>query len=115
MTKPKNSLLLLDEADGAKKLLEGFVESVREIPTEELAADIYQEIPIVMRDTARQAGTKKERLPKINNWICKQLMRNPKAKCPSLWLSAPEWITDRIGERAFAVRVTKCRKKNACK
>lgn len=67
------------------------------------------------RDKKRQAGTRKERRPRITKWIKKQLMADPSAKSPALWNAAPEWLTDAIGERRFATRVTDCRKEMARK
>lgn len=69
--------------------------------------------PIVARDSKRQKGTKAERLPEINDWIAGQLKRRPDIKSPELWVNAPDWITDQIGEDAFKKRVTKQRKRVA--
>lgn len=66
--------------------------------------------PKAARDDARQAGTRKKRRPDINDWISDQLRRDPKAKSPALWAKAPAWITDQIGDRRFAARVTDVRK-----
>lgn len=57
-----------------------------------------------------QAGAHKPKRPQINDWIGKQLDRNPVAKCPALWHAAPEWITDDIGIDAFRKRITAVRK-----
>lgn len=65
----------------------------------------------LLRDEKRQAGTKKERRPKINSWINKQLTRKPDSKSPELWSLAPDWITDDIGYDRFSKRVTEERKK----
>ncbi|MBS0567105.1 MAG: hypothetical protein JSS59_06780 [Proteobacteria bacterium] len=65
------------------------------------------------RDKKRQAGTHKKRRPEITTWINTQLDRNPDAKSPALWAAAPDWITDDIGARRFATRVTACRKSRA--
>lgn len=69
----------------------------------------------VERDKRRQAGTSKERRPEITEWLDEQLRRTPEAKSPELWRRAPDWITDQIGERRFAERVTRARKKRASK
>lgn len=71
--------------------------------------------PSVRRDMARQAGTRTPRRPEITRWIAAQLQRDPHAKSPDLWRRAPDWITDDIGERRFAARVTACRKSRASK
>lgn len=65
----------------------------------------------LLRDEKRQAGTQKERRPKVSAWINKQLMRKPDSKSPELWNLAPEWITDDIGYDRFSKRVTEERKK----
>jgi len=65
----------------------------------------------VARDNRRQAGTHKERRPAVTKWIAKQLDRNPSAKCPALWSTAPEWLTEQIGLDSFKKRVTAERKK----
>lgn len=62
------------------------------------------------RDRNREAGAKKPRRADINDWIVSQLDRSPAAKSPDLWQRAPDWITDQIGERRFAARVTEARK-----
>jgi hypothetical protein len=67
------------------------------------------------RDKKRQAGTRKEKRPDITEWIDKQITLNPKAKSPELWYIAPDWLTDQIGERRFAARVTARRKARASK
>lgn len=64
----------------------------------------------VLRDRARQDGTRRDRRPEINEWIARNLKRDPDAKSPALWSAAPDWLTDQIGFRAFAVRVTRQRK-----
>lgn len=64
----------------------------------------------VLRDRARQGGTRRKRRPKINEWIARNLKRDPDAKSPALWSAAPDWLTDQIGFRAFAARVTQQRK-----
>jgi hypothetical protein len=69
--------------------------------------------PIVMRDISRQAGTKKERRPEITDWIIEKLSKNPGAKCPDLWSTAPDWITEQIGPDRFKKRVAAARKKRA--
>lgn len=63
------------------------------------------------RDQRRQFGTRKERRPKITQWITKQLARRPGVKSPELWTDAPDWITDDIGYDRFSKRVTAARKK----
>lgn len=70
---------------------------------------------MAIRDAKRQAGTHKERRPEITEWIDQQLRRDPNAKSPDLWAQAPDWITDDIGERRFAARVSAARKKMARK
>lgn len=83
---------------------------LHDISQAELRALHISASPSVIRDGKRQAGTRKERRPDISDWIDKQLTRNPDAKSPDLWSSAPEWITEQIGDRSFASRVTKRRK-----
>ena len=63
----------------------------------------------VLRDIARQEGTRKTRRPEINEWIEKQLRRQKDAKSPAIWASAPEWLTEQIGYDAFTKRVTAVR------
>ena len=69
----------------------------------------------IQRDILRQKGTRKPRRPEINEWIERQLRRQPDAKSPELWNRAPEWITDQdhhdvaIKYEAFARRVTNTR------
>ena len=70
-------------------------------------------IPLARRDAKRQAGTRKPRRPEVDDWIATQLRRNPAAKCPALWASAPDWLTDQIGEDRFKKRVTDARKRVA--
>lgn len=71
--------------------------------------------PSISRDDVRQAATKKPRRPEINDWIKRQLLRQPDAKSPDLWNRAPDWITDQdhfdqaIKFAAFARRVTTVR------
>lgn len=67
--------------------------------------------PAGLRDTKRQAGTRQPRRPDIDEWILKQLQRNPCAKSPALWAMAPESITDQVGQGRFSKRVTTARKK----
>lgn len=62
------------------------------------------------RDRKRQAGTRKERRPKITKWIAIALERNPDAKVPELWRNAPEWLTEQIGMDRFRKRVSAVRK-----
>lgn len=64
-----------------------------------------------LRDEKRQAGTRKERRPKVTAWIERRLSRDPSAKCPHLWDEAPAWITDDIGIHRFTKRVTDVRKR----
>lgn len=66
--------------------------------------------PSIIRDMERQKGTRKERRPEINEWIERQLGRQPDAKSPELWEHAPEFITDQISLHRFAKRVTAVRK-----
>ncbi|MEI6729747.1 MAG: hypothetical protein WCL30_00675 [Pseudomonadota bacterium] len=70
---------------------------------------------IIRRDEKRQAGTKKGRLPFINEWIKKEYEKKPFITVTELWRIAPEEITDCIGIGAFKKRVTVVRKeiKNA--
>lgn len=63
-----------------------------------------------VRDSARQAGTRKSPRPEINEWIAKQLKYEPSAKAPELWGRAPGWLTDQIGPERFRKRVTDVRK-----
>jgi hypothetical protein len=65
----------------------------------------------IVRDQRRQDGTRRPRRPNVDQWIEKKLTGEPNAKSPDLWRAAPEWITDDIGQRAFAARVTAARKK----
>lgn len=65
------------------------------------------------RDTKRQAGPHKPKRPEIDSWIDRQLQIDASAKSPELWSGAPGWITDQIGERRFAARVTQARKRRA--
>ncbi|QRP62696.1 hypothetical protein I6J77_11160 [Rhodanobacter sp. FDAARGOS 1247] len=63
----------------------------------------------LIRDKARQEGTKKERRPDVTEWISAKLRRDPLAKSPELWSRAPEWLTDQIGYERFRKRVTAVR------
>lgn len=63
------------------------------------------------RDLSRQQGTRKPRRPEVDKWIDQQLQRNPDARAPALWASAPDWITDQLGKDRFAKRVTSARKR----
>ena len=70
----------------------------------------------VVRDRVRQAGTRKKRLPEINDWLDRQLERDPDIKSPALW---PKFIdhydsinTDPpIEIDAFKKRLTKARRR----
>lgn len=66
----------------------------------------FDDLVFGLRDANRQAGTRKERRPEITEWIDTELSRNPGAKSPELWAAAPDWLTDQIGYRRFADRVT---------
>lgn len=75
-------------------------------------SDMYKKAaPRIIRDMKRQAGTKKERRPKITQWIEAQLKRDPDAKSPDLWSKAPEDVRDCIGYDRFCKRVTQAREK----
>jgi hypothetical protein len=52
----------------------------------------------------------KPRRQDINDWISRQLRRNPDAKSPALWAEAPDWLTDQIQFGRFEKRVTAVRK-----
>lgn len=97
-------LSLLDESGSASMYLMNLIASA------ERDALYLDAAPRVERDNKRQDGTKKERRPKINEWIRNQLRSNPDAKSPNLWSDAPDWITDQIGYNRFTKRVTGCRK-----
>lgn len=68
-------------------------------------------LPLARRDAKRQKGTRSPRRPDIDRWIETQLSRRPDAKTKDLWLTAPETVTDQIGDDAFRKRVCKQRKK----
>ena len=74
--------------------------------------DVHRDDAIahVLRDKRRQEGTHKPRRPEINQWIARQLERDPASKTPGLWSLAPEFITDSIGFDRFKKRVTQARK-----
>jgi hypothetical protein len=72
-------------------------------------------LPLAAHEHKRLTGSRKPRRPKINAWILTQLAYDPDAKSPDLWRRAPSWITDQIGQRRFANRVTDCRKIRASK
>ena len=65
---------------------------------------------VLKRDLDRQTGIKKPRRPDITAWIKDRLVVNRDAKGPDLWKQAPDWLTDQIGYRRFASRVTRIRK-----
>jgi hypothetical protein len=98
----------------AKALLERFESSgqradaqlLLEVTQAESRALYLDAAPYVIRDKKRQDGTRKERRPDITEWIDRQLDLTPGAKSPELWAKAPEWITEQIGPRRFALRVT---------
>jgi hypothetical protein len=63
-----------------------------------------------LRDFRRQQGTHKERRPEITRWIRDQIKRQPDLNRERLWQSAPDWITDDIGQDRFFKRVSDQRK-----
>lgn len=71
--------------------------------------------PVMVAGKALVEGRKKPRRGEINEWIARQLARDPGAKSPALWARAPDFVTDQIGDRAFSARVTSCRKSRASK
>lgn len=85
-----------------------------DISAAELKALYLDAAPKVIRDNKRQAGTRKERSPKITAWISKRLKNNPDIKSPELWEIAPQFITDDISTDRFRKRVTGVRKKLKC-
>jgi hypothetical protein len=89
-----------------------------EIPKERLKAlrqgkmsMLLEQWHIIKRDEKRQAGTRKEKRPKITSWIEKRLKYNPHEKSPDMWSDAPDFITDQISYHRFSKRVTGVRKK----
>lgn len=62
------------------------------------------------RDRNLQASKHHSKRPKLDAWIARRLQGDPDAKSPELWAEAPEWLTEGIGFRAFAMRVTQQRK-----
>lgn len=67
------------------------------------------------RDTKLQTGVHQKRRLEVMAWIDKQLAADAGVKAPELWSRAPRWITDQVGQRRFAARVTACRKRRARK
>ena len=68
-------------------------------------------LPLAQRDKARQDGTKKERRPKITEWIDKAIDRFPEATREELWNEAPQWLIEQIGLERFKKRVSSRRNK----
>lgn len=64
--------------------------------------------PQVIRDQARQNGTKKKRRPEVQAWIKERSKLALTTR--ELWDMAPDWITDQIGFHRFQKRVTAARK-----
>lgn len=70
-----------------------------------------QELFLGPRDARRQQGTRKPRRPEVNEWIERQLGREPGAKSPELWSRRPDWMEDQVGYDRFSKRVTIVRKR----
>jgi hypothetical protein len=98
-----------NNADGVLRHVEWMVNRRREIHDKQVL------MPMAQRDVKRQDGTRVERRPDVTEWIDAQLANDPSAKSPDLWRRAPDWLTDQIGERRFATRVTGRRKARASK
>jgi hypothetical protein len=94
------------KTDAARMLVQIHIEDA------EKRAQQLDVIGRLVRDKARQDGTKKERRPEINVWIAEQLRLDPEVKSPALWTRAPEWLTDMISYDRFQKRVTGERKKS---
>src|SRR5262249_12416607 len=62
------------------------------------------------RDAKRQAGTRKERRPKVDDGMDREILAKPAATRQELWDGAPDWITEQIGRDRFFTRVSKVRK-----
>lgn len=66
--------------------------------------------PKAANEDKRLAGARKKRKAGINDWIAKQLKRDPGASAPALYARAPDFITDYITtQKPFAARVTAVR------
>jgi len=68
-------------------------------------------VPRLVRDNARQDGTRKERRPDLQSWIDDEVKKGTGESAGQLWTRAPEWVTDQIGFDRFTKRVTQGRKK----
>jgi len=68
-------------------------------------------MPHIMRDEKRLLALSKPRFPECDEWMDRQLTRDPDLKSPAAWQRAPDWITDRIEYDRFAKRMTAARKK----
>lgn len=64
----------------------------------------------VIRDNARQSGTRKPRNPELQAWIDREAKRTPDATAAELWDRAPDWVTDQIGIDRFRKRLSAARK-----
>ena len=104
------ALELPDDVTLSLRLLNAIRRAYRSVDIERMVLGVSG-----ARDRKRQAGTRQERRPDISRWIDKELQRNPGVKSPELWARAPDWITDQIGERRFATRVTDRRRVHASK
>jgi hypothetical protein len=72
--------------------------------------------PRLVRDDKRQAGTRKPRLPDVDDWLDRQLSRDQGAKSPALWARFEahyESMRDDppIGIHRFKKRVTASRQR----
>lgn len=67
-------------------------------------------IPQVLRDRARQAGTKKARNPQLQHEIDLLVKRFPDHTAAELWAKSSRAISDQIEIGAFTKRVTAARK-----
>jgi hypothetical protein len=74
----------------------------------EKAAALLDVLPRLVRDDARQRGTRKkrgERQPEITEWIKERLAINPNMESADLWEAAPGWIKEELKEDSFYKRV----------
>ncbi|MFY2765437.1 hypothetical protein [Arenimonas sp. MALMAid1274] len=100
----RNMPVVPDDVDLALRLLNLVASALRCEPGRR------QELFLGPRDARRQQGTRKPRRPEVNEWIERQLRREPGAKSPELWSRRPDWMEDQVGYERFSDRVTDVRK-----
>lgn len=104
----RNMPVVPDDVDLALRLLNLVASALRCEP------ERRQELFLGPRDARRQQGTRKPKRPQVNEWIERQLRRQPGAKSPDLWSRRPDWMEEQVGYDRFSRRVSDVRKLLKC-